>query len=93
MPYDIPNAGIWFSFKKNKKFIYQNSFTKNGDYKNAIMPFSWTPYSFEITFDEDPDEVRIGIWVSKDRAWFDDIKIEINGKPLNDIAFEIMPDK
>lgn len=91
MPYDIPNAGVWFSFKKDKKFIRQNSFTKNGDYGHTIMPFSWTPYSFEVTFDEDPDEVRVGIWVSKDRAWFDNIILEINGKPLTDLVFEILP--
>ncbi|NVN95381.1 MAG: hypothetical protein HXX18_08885 [Bacteroidetes bacterium] len=101
MPYEKPNAGLWCSIHNNKEYVGGGS-TYNGNMKFPIlpdvrlvgkyipvMPFSWTPYRFEVKTDKDPTEVMIGIYVSKDRAWFDDIKININGKPINDLVFNI----
>jgi len=89
--FDTPNAGIWFEIKKNKNVLPYSNYYHSSE--KAIAPFSWTPYSMEETIEKDPDEVKIAIGVFKDRAWFDDIKIEINGKPVNDLVFEIEPEK
>ena len=104
MPDQKPNAGLWCSVFNNKDYLGGAS-TINGNVKSPIfpnarfdgknypvMPFSWIPYHFEINIDKDPTKVMIGMYVSQNRAWFDDIKININGKPLTDLAFQILKD-
>ena len=101
MPFEKPNAGLWCSIHNNKEYLGGGSTYKGNmkfpvlpDVRSAgryipVMPFLWTPYRFDFKIDKDPTEVMIGIYVSKDRAWFDDIRIIINGKPINDLVFPI----
>ncbi|MEI6695574.1 MAG: hypothetical protein WCO13_05870 [Bacteroidota bacterium] len=102
MPNAMPNAGIWCSVKKDREYLGgASSYKANPSspiFPNARfqgkdlpqMPYTWIPCHFEIKIDKDPTEVLIGISVSKDRAWFDDIKIKINGKPINDMVFKVI---
>lgn len=91
MPYNTTNASVSFTIKKNKNILPYTNYYQS--HEKTIMPFYWTSFYAEETIEEDPDEVLIWMSASKDRAWFDDIKIEINGKPINDIVFEVTPDK
>ncbi len=102
MPFEKPNAGLWCSIHNSKEYMGGGStyvgnmkFPTLPNVRSAgkyipVMPFSWTPFRFEVKIDKDPTEVMIGIYVSKDRAWFDDIKIKINGKLINDLLFQIL---
>jgi len=52
-------------------------------------PYAWTTYNFEITMEEDPTEVLIGLYVTSAHAWFDDIRLEVNGVLIDDFMFQI----
>jgi hypothetical protein len=98
-----PCAGLWCSVKKDKVLLAKastykggipfpiNIFPVSGGTNVPVIPYSWTPYNFEIKVDKDPTEVIIGLAVLRDRAWFDDIIININGKPVNDLVFQMQP--
>jgi hypothetical protein len=96
-----PDAGLWCLVKKDNELLGSAStykgitplsvvpFTATAGNIVPVIPFSWTPYNFTISFDKDPNEVIIGLIVLKDRAWFDNIEIKINGKLLNNLAFAV----
>jgi len=99
-----PNAGLWCSIKKDSELLGCAS-TYKGNVPITVVPiiatagnpvpvipYTWTSYNFEIKCNKDPNEVIIGLILVKDRAWFDDVEIKINGKPINNLAFEISAD-
>ncbi|MCX6229926.1 MAG: hypothetical protein NTZ33_00140 [Bacteroidetes bacterium] len=101
MPFEKPNACFWSSADIDNKYFCSASTNKSRlsptlsmFYTTStryipVMPFSWTSYSYELKIDKDPSAIYIGLFVTKDRAWFDDIKLKINGKPIHDLAFQI----
>lgn len=97
---NYPSAGLWCKIKKSKKLIgwasthkgqiaFPMDITEGTMRQNIpIIPWSWNTYSFNISIDEDPDEVVIGGF-SLGSAWFDDIEISINGKPITDFIIQL----
>jgi hypothetical protein len=96
---DKPNAGLWCLVKKDNELLGSSStlkgnipitvvpYTATAGNNVPVIPYSWTPYSFTIKFDKDPNQVIIGLILLKDRAWFDNLEININGKRLNKLVF------
>ena len=100
-----PNAGLWCTVKKDNELL-ATACTYKGNVSMNVIPFSatagtmvpvipytWTPYNFTIKFDKDPNFVIIGLILLNDRAWFDNIEIKLNGKPVNDLVFGVAPSK
>jgi hypothetical protein len=99
-----PNAGLWCKIKNDNDLLGYASTIKgsipspiipyNGSNTTnvPVIPYTWTSYNFEIKIDKDPTEVMIGLFLANDRAWYDNIKININGKPVKDMVFEMAVD-
>lgn len=99
-----PNAGLWCTVKKDSELLGSAStykgnvaltivpYTATAGTSVPVIPYSWTPYNFTINFGKDPNLVIIGLIVIKDRAWFDNIEIKLNGKLLNNLVFTISGD-
>jgi hypothetical protein len=100
-PYDRQTGGFWvFAYKNNRildgssTYPYQLPFPLviSKIYKGMnlpISPWDWNIYNIEIPLNEEPDEIMIGFYVSSDNIWFDDLKISINEKIINDFVFQI----
>lgn len=97
---ESPNSGLWCKIKKGDKLLGSAS-TYKGNIPFPIIPFnaaftgtttpcipySWATYTFNISIDQDPDEVMIGVALLTDRVWFDKLEISINGKLIDRLAF------
>jgi hypothetical protein len=94
-----PNAGLWCTVKNDNELLGSAS-TLKGNITLSVVPYTatagasipvipdaWTPYNITINFGKDPTLVIIGLIVMKDFAWFDNIEIKLNGKPLTNLAF------
>jgi hypothetical protein len=98
-----PNAGLWCTVKKDNELLGSKCTYKGNVSMNVIpfsatagtsvpvIPYTWIPYNFTIKFDNDPTNVIIGLILLNDRAWFDNIEIKLNGKPLENMVFGVTP--
>lgn len=97
---ETPNSGLWCKIKKGNKLLGSASTYKgfipfpiipfNAAFTGSTtpcIPFTWATYTFNISIDQDPDEVMIGVALLTDRVWFDKLEISINGKLIDRLAF------
>ena len=54
-----------------------------------VFPYEWYSYNLDLNIEEDPDELLLGFYVRSGRVWYDDIKITLNNKPVDNLVFQI----
>lgn len=99
-----PTAGLWCKARKDGKMMgwastmkgqvpypLSNAFATSRQ-STPLIPWMWSDYTLEFIVNSDPDEVIIGGFVLYS-AWFDDLRIFINGNEVNNMVIPMMTEK
>jgi erythromycin esterase-like protein len=78
-------AGLWWRADVEKSV---GAFNNMQQY-NIKGTTDWTPYAFELDIPADTTNINFGVLMAGDgTAWFDDLKVEIDGKPYQSDDFD-----